>query len=125
MKKPRKGEAAFDSWSWAHLSSGLGLGASGVAALPAAAVLVGFEVFEAGLRRLKVDGTGLFEYESWKNIFTDIAVGLVGYAAVRAGLKAIGPRGEQVRQILPTLWRLAATAAQAVGRPRPIIVAAP
>ena len=40
--------------------------------------------------RLKVDGTGLFEYESWTNIFTDIAVGLVGYLAWSQQWFAIG-----------------------------------
>ena len=80
----RKGEDAFDAWSWVHLASGIGLGFLNLEPVTAATVLVGFEVIEGGLRQIKTEEGGLFEYESWSNIIADIAVGLLGYGIFRA-----------------------------------------
>ena len=80
----KKGEAAFDSWSWAHVASGAGLALTGVSWGWSLAMLVGFEAFEAALRRIQTKSAGgLFEYESWPNIMADVATGMVGFAAAR------------------------------------------
>lgn len=76
----RKGEAALDWWTIPHVASGVLLALLGVPWLVAFAVLVVYEVIEAGLRRVKRGGAGLFEYESWPNIGTDILVAMVGFA---------------------------------------------
>jgi hypothetical protein len=75
----RKGEAALDAWSWVHLAGGALIGLTGLLWPWALGLIVGFEVLEGGLRRIKRDGEGLFEYESWTNIAADIVVGAVGY----------------------------------------------
>jgi hypothetical protein len=79
----RKGEAAFDGWSWVHAAGGFVLGLSGLYWPWALAAIAAYELLEGGLRRIKVEEGGLFEYESWPNIFADIAVGSLGYAIGR------------------------------------------
>jgi hypothetical protein len=76
------GEAAFDSWTWVHLSSGMGLAFMGVTWWWALGLLIVYEVFEAALRRIKLEEGGLFEYESWGNIVADVVVGVAGWAMV-------------------------------------------
>lgn len=84
LAKYRKGEDAFDGWTWVHFASGLALGLIGVKWRWALALLIGFEALEALLRRVKKQGgQGLFEYESWKNIGLDVAAGLIGYGMGR------------------------------------------
>lgn len=78
----RKGEAALDNWSWAHVASGAGLALSGVSWGWSLALLVGFEALEGALRRTK-DRGGLFEYESWPNIVADVVTGMIGFAGAR------------------------------------------
>jgi hypothetical protein len=86
----RNGENAFDVWSWVHFASG------GVLATVVGnwwlgiALLVLYEFVEAGLRRVRLQDGGLFEYESWKNILTDLVVGLAGFAAVHVTLDMLG-----------------------------------
>ena len=75
----RRGEDPWDNWSWVHIASGIGLGAIGLKFGWATALIVGFEVMEAILRRFKTtEGGGLFEYESWKNVGGDIVLGVAG-----------------------------------------------
>ena len=76
----RKGEAAFDAWSWVHVASGVALGAVGFGILATFGLLVLYEVVEALLRKGR-SGVGVFEYESWANIAVDILVGMLGFAA--------------------------------------------
>jgi hypothetical protein len=86
----RKGEAALDWYSFAHLAGGGALGwLVPVGAARVLAVLVAYEVFEAALRHLPVrhQGKGLFEYESWPNIVADILVAWAGWAVVAFGLR--------------------------------------
>lgn len=84
LSRYQKGEDAFDGWTWVHFATGLGLGLIGVKWRWALALIIGFEAFEALLRRVKKEGgEGLFEYESWKNIGLDIAAGLIGYGMGR------------------------------------------
>lgn len=45
--------------------------------------LVVYELFEGGLRRIKLRDGGLFEHESWPNVVADVVVGMAGYVAVR------------------------------------------
>ena len=82
--KRRKGEAALDDWSWAHVASGAGLALTGVSWAWAAVLLVGFEAFEGALRRFQDgSGEGLFEYESWPNVVADVLTGMAGFAAAK------------------------------------------
>ena len=78
----RKGKDALDAWSLAHFASGLVLGLLPLGWLTAAALILGYEGVEAGLRRIKTEDGGLFEYESWRNIFVDVVLGFAGYAIV-------------------------------------------
>jgi hypothetical protein len=82
----RKGEKAVDWWSLPHFAAGLLLGLLPLGWLSAAGAVVGYEVFEAGLRRIKTAEGGLFEYESWRNIFMDVILGLAGYAILHVAL---------------------------------------
>jgi hypothetical protein len=86
MQLARKGEAALDAWSLAHLASGVGLGLVGLATIWALVAIVAFEVVEGGLRRIKTTqrSSGLFEHESWSNIAADIVVGASGFFLGRA-----------------------------------------
>ena len=84
----RKGEDAFDWWSLVHFASGLLLGLLPIGWLVAAALIVGYEVLEGGLRQVKTANGGLFEYESWTNITSDILLGMAGFAIIHV---AIGP----------------------------------
>ncbi len=80
----RKGEAALDNWSWAHVASGAGLALSGVSWGWSLAALVGFEALEGALRRVRTkDAGGLFEYESWPNVVADVVTGMIGFAGAR------------------------------------------
>lgn len=80
----RKGEAALDNWSWAHVVSGAGLALTGVSWMGALGMLVGFEAVEALLRRVHTkERWGVFEYESWPNVIADVVTGMVGFAAGR------------------------------------------
>lgn len=87
----RKGEAALDWWSLVHLGSGLVLGLAPIGWVWAIGLLVGYEVFEAGLRRIKTKEGGLFEYESWPNIGVDIVVGLLGFAVTHVTVEPFLP----------------------------------
>lgn len=90
----RKGEAAVDWWSLVHFASGLVLGlVPFVGWWWAVAILVGYEGLEAGLRRIKTEDGGLFEYESWMNIAIDVALGLTGFAIVHLALAPFLPWG--------------------------------
>ena len=80
----RKGEAALDRWSWAHVGTGAALAKVRVGPWAAVLLLVGFEVLEAGLRRVSLHGSGLFEYESPRNIVADVALGVLAFLVVRA-----------------------------------------
>jgi hypothetical protein len=89
----KPGHAPLDRWSLVHLASGIGLGLIPVSWPWALALLVGFEVLEAGLRRIRRHGGGLFEYESWPNIIADVVVGVAGYAVARLTLAPYLPWG--------------------------------
>ena len=75
-----RGEKAVDWWSLPHFTSGLLLGLLPIGWLWAFILIVGYEGFEGALRRIKTEDGGLFEYESWRNIFFDVVLGLGGYA---------------------------------------------
>lgn len=81
---PRPGEAPLDAWSLVHAASGAGLALVVGPWYVALGLLVAYEGLEAGLRRIKVEEGGLFEYESWPNIVADVAVGMLGFAVLRA-----------------------------------------
>lgn len=87
----RKGEAAIDWWTLVHFAAGLVLGLLPIGWLWAVAAVVGYEVLEAGLRRIKTRGGGLFEYESWPNIAADIVIGLAGFAIVHVAVAPFLP----------------------------------
>lgn len=78
----RPGNAAFDWWSLVHTASGAALGVVVGRWWVALACLLAYELLEAALRNVKRKGKGLFEHESWPNIFTDVVVGMAGWAAV-------------------------------------------
>jgi hypothetical protein len=82
----RKGEAAVDWWTLVHFAAGLVLGLLPIGWLLAAAAVVGYEVLEGGLRRVKTKDGGLFEYESWTNITLDVVIGLAGFAIVHTAI---------------------------------------
>ena len=92
----RKGEDAVDWWSLPHFAAGLVLGLLPIGWLLAFVLIVGYEVLEAGLRRIKTADGGLFEYESWRNISVDVFLGLAGYGIMHV---AVGP-------FLPWPWAL-------------------
>jgi hypothetical protein len=75
----RPGHAPVDAWSLMHLASGLLLGVLTQTWWLALVLVVGFEILEAGMRRIKRHGKGLFEYESWPNIIADIVIGILGW----------------------------------------------
>jgi hypothetical protein len=75
----RPGEPPLDPWSVVHVAAGLALGLVVRDALLAFVLILGYEVLEAGLRRVKRGGKGLFEYESWPNIWYDVLFGVVGW----------------------------------------------
>ena len=88
----RKGKKAFDAWSLVHVGAGVGLAVVGMGPWLAIALIFGFEVLEAVLRRIPVKGGGgLFEYESWPNVVADIVVGAGGYLAVHAFWEGFWP----------------------------------
>jgi hypothetical protein len=62
-----------------HVAAGIAVGLVVRDIVWAMAVIVGYEVLEAGLRRVKRHGKGLFEYESWPNIWYDVLFGGVGW----------------------------------------------
>lgn len=76
------GQRPLDAWSLAHAAAGYAAGKLGVPFLPAAALLIAFEVFEWGLRRLGGVGA-MSEPESPINVAADIGVGLAGYGLGR------------------------------------------
>jgi hypothetical protein len=82
----RKGEKAIDWWSLPHFAAGLLLGLLPLGWLGAAVAVVGYEVFEAGLRRVKTEDGGLFEHESWRNIFLDVVLGLAGFGIMHVAI---------------------------------------
>jgi hypothetical protein len=84
----RKGEDALDWWTLVHFAAGLVLGLLPIGWLWATVIVVGYEVLEGGLRRIKTAEGGLFEYESWTNIAVDIVVGLAGFGVMHV---AVGP----------------------------------
>lgn len=77
----RPGDAPIDVWSLAHLATGFALGVLSQKWWLAFALVAGFELFEAVMRRVKRHGAGIFEYESWPNIIADIAIGMLGWYA--------------------------------------------
>jgi hypothetical protein len=81
----------LDWWSLAHFSAGLGLGLLPLPWPWAAALIVGYEAFEGGLRHIKTEEGGLFEYESWPNIGADIVLGLAGYAIMHLAIEPFLP----------------------------------
>lgn len=89
----RKGEDVLDWWSLVHFASGLLLGLLPIGWGWAFLLIVGYEGLEGGLRRVKTENGGLFEYESWKNIFTDIALGLAGFAIMHLAIFPFLPWG--------------------------------
>src|SRR5438552_2756889 len=89
-KARRRGEAALDAWTWVHVGSGAALGALLGSWWLALLLLLLYEAFEAGLRRIRLQDGGLFEYESWPNIGADVVAGLLGFAAMRLLLQAAG-----------------------------------
>jgi hypothetical protein len=82
----RKGEKAIDWWSLPHFAAGLLLGLLPLGWVGAAVAIVGYEVFEAALRRVKTEDGGLFEYESWRNIGFDIVLGLAGFGIMHLAI---------------------------------------
>lgn len=92
----RKGEGAIDEWTLVHFASGLLLGLLPIGWAWAVGLVVGYEAFEGLLRRIKTEDGGLFEYESWYNIGSDIVVGLAGYGIMHV---AVAP-------FLPWPWSL-------------------
>ena len=62
-----------------HVGGGLALGLVVRDAVWAVALILAYEVFEGVLRRVKSNGKGLFEYESWPNIWYDVLFGTVGW----------------------------------------------
>jgi hypothetical protein len=93
----RKGEAALDSWTFAHAAGGALLAFFPVGWIMSLLLLIAYEFFEGGLRHLPVrhNGKGLFEYESWPNIFADVVVAWMAWWIVFAGLH---------REMPPLLW---------------------
>ena len=85
----RKGEAAFDAWSWVHVASGVALGAIGFGGLATLVLLVLYEAIEALLRKGR-SGVGVFEYESWANIVADLCFGMAGFALAWAVRLQVG-----------------------------------
>lgn len=77
----RPGEAPLDGWSIVHLGAGLAVGLVVRNPLLALALIVAYEAFEGGLRRVKPRGAGkgLFEHESWTNIRHDVLFGTLGW----------------------------------------------
>jgi hypothetical protein len=69
---------AVDAWTVVHALSGAVLAHAGVRPGPALAMLVGFEVFEAWARKVRLGGA-FGEPESGENITVDILAGIVGY----------------------------------------------
>lgn len=72
----------MDPWSVVHLLAGGLLGLFIRNAAWAFVLLVAYELLEGGLRRVKrpgQQGKGLFEYESWPNIFLDVLFGMFGW----------------------------------------------
>lgn len=86
----RPGEAPIDPWSIVHVACGLALGLAVRNAFLALGLVLAYEVFEAGLRRVKPRGAdkGLFEHESWSNIGHDVIFGMVGWLFAQ-GMPAI------------------------------------
>lgn len=82
----RKGEKAIDWWSLPHFAAGLLLGLLPLGWLSAAVAILGYEVLEAGLRRVKTEDGGLFEYESWRNIGFDVVLGLAGFGIMHVAV---------------------------------------
>lgn len=75
----RPGEPPLDPWSIVHTAAGLALGLVVRDIGWALALLLAYEAFEAVLRRVKRGGKGLFEHESWPNIWYDVLFGSVGW----------------------------------------------
>lgn len=87
----RRGESPWDWWTVPHAAAGAALGLLGMGWPWALAVILGFELVEAGLRRVKHEGKGLFEYESWPNIAADVVVAVAAFAVARYLLPFEGP----------------------------------
>jgi hypothetical protein len=87
----RKGEQALDWWSLVHFASGLLLGLLPIGWVLATGGIVGYEGLEAVLRRVKTTEGGLFEYESWRNIFFDIVLGVAGFAIMHVAVEPFIP----------------------------------
>ena len=87
----RKGEDPFDWWSLAHFAAGLVLGLLPISWPLAVALILGYELVEGGLRHVKTEEGGLFEYESWANIGADVVLGLSGYAIMHVSLAPFIP----------------------------------
>lgn len=88
----RRGESAFDRWSWVHVGSGAALALLVADWRIVLGLLVAFEGLEGALRRIRVKEGGLFEYESWPNIVGDLVVGMAGFFVIHALVQTLaGP----------------------------------
>lgn len=73
----------IDVWTLVHVATGWVLARLGLSFFPVLGLLLGFEVVEAWLRKLKTGGVGLFAPESHGNIVADILAGCAGYVIGR------------------------------------------
>ena len=94
------GVSPLDFWSIVHFAAGAMLAVVGLNPRWATAVLVVFEIVEAGLRLVPRAQGPLFEYESFPNIVADVFIGLVGYLALEALLRRL--RWRRVLQRWPS-----------------------
>ena len=81
----------MDWWTLVHFAAGLALGLLPMGWAWAALIVVGYEVLEGGLRRIKTKDGGLFEYESWPNIAVDVLIGLAGYGVTHVAVEPFLP----------------------------------
>jgi hypothetical protein len=79
-----KGESPFDVWTLVHAAAGYVLGKF-FSPGKVLAILVSYELLEAALRGSdkNPNATGLFEYESVKNILADVAIGFAASMLAR------------------------------------------
>lgn len=89
--RPGRGEPALDKWSLLHLVTAVGMAVVGTPWAWGLGLIVGFEALEAGFRRVKTNGgRGLFENESWPNVYADILIGCLAFGAAKVWLPSLG-----------------------------------